>query len=68
MTFDVYTTIRVRIKAADQNKAENTVLTLLENAQGDMLDCPAVVQTGVALTADNPKSEIVRKRRNREQN
>jgi len=59
-TFDVTTRIRIRITARDAVAAENAVLDLLDRHLGDMLDCYAVIETGVPLTAENPSSEEVK--------
>jgi hypothetical protein len=61
MIYDVYATVRIRITTEDVNRAENTVITLMENAQAAMLDCPAVVETSMAMSPDNPRSEWVTK-------
>ena len=57
MIFDVQVTIRVRVRAHDKNRAENHVLNMLDMHLSDMLDSPAVIQTGVILNATNPHSE-----------
>jgi hypothetical protein len=61
MIYDVFATVRVRIKTEDVNSAETTVITLMENAQAGMLDCPAVVETAMVMSPDNPRSEWVLK-------
>jgi hypothetical protein len=61
MIYDVHVTVRIRIKTEDVNRAENTAITLMENAQASMLDCPAVVETAMVMSPDNPRSEWVLK-------
>ena len=59
MTYDVNANLRIRVKARDGRAAEDLVLHLLENHLSDMLDCPAVIQTGIPLTPTNPHAEPV---------
>ena len=61
MIYDVYATVRIRIKTEDVNRAEDTAITLVENAQAGMLDCPAVVETEMRFSPTNPRSEWVTK-------
>lgn len=59
-TYDVFTVVRIRIKDRNQERAEKTALQLIENSQGDWLDCGAVVETGVEMTEENPVSKAVK--------
>ena len=61
MIYDVHVTVRILIKTEEVNAAENTAITLIENATAGMLDCPAVVETSTTLGPDNPRSEWVTK-------
>jgi RecB family endonuclease NucS len=54
--FDVFTTVRIRVSSIDANKAESLVLTLLENHLADMLENASVIETGIALSSENPIS------------
>lgn len=56
--WDVKVEIHLVVRAADQNKAENLVLDLMENHLGDMLDCPQVMATSLRMDPDNPSSQL----------
>ena len=57
--FDVSVNIRIRVRAKDQNAAENHVLDLLDTHLAEMLESAAVVETGVPLPPTNPTSAEV---------
>lgn len=56
---DVTVTIRIRVKAQDERSAENHVLDMLDHKFNEMLESPAVLETGVELSAINPISKEV---------
>jgi hypothetical protein len=61
MKIDVFATVRIRVNAPDQNKAENIALNLLENHLADCMKCPAVIATGITLSPENPVSVLAKR-------
>ena len=56
MYYEVDITVRLVVEARDVNAAENHVISMMETHLADMMDSPAVAQTIIPLSADNPKS------------
>jgi hypothetical protein len=54
--WDIQVEVRFQIQAADDLKAQNLVLTLLENHLADMGECPQVVEASITMGPDNPKT------------
>lgn len=58
-TYDVFTQVRVRVRAKNHNKAENRVLDLLESKLGKLLNKGDVTEAGIAMSSENPRSYAV---------
>lgn len=59
MIYDVSCAVRLRVQARTAEAAENIVIDMMEQHLEDMLDCPAIIESGIPLTPDNPVARVV---------
>jgi len=54
--WDIRVVVDFQIQATDDLKAQNLVLTLLENHLEDIGECPQVMGASICMGPDNPKT------------
>jgi len=54
--WDIQIRVDLQVWATDDLKAQNLVLSLMENHLADMTDCPQIEEARIAMGPDNPKT------------
>ena len=65
MIVDVAVTVRIRLQAKDENKAQNHVLDLFDSHLGQISLHHRVIETSVPLSPTNPTSTEVKEEENK---